>query len=138
MIMIRIFHQRITIIKARKPIEHNINQELQWLGSSLGLFNLRDKDKSCFRIFIELLKAAKRKHPLSSDELAYRLNLSRGTVIHHITKLMESGIVVAHKNKYMLRVDNLKELIKEVEADIKRTCDGLMDVADDIDKKLGL
>ncbi len=136
--MIRIFHQRITIIKSRKPVEHNINQKLQWLGSSLGLFNLRDKDKSCFRIFIELLKAAKRRHPLSSDELAFRLNLSRGTVIHHITKLMESGIVVAYKNKYMLRVDNLKELINEVEADLKRTCDGLKAVAEDIDKKLGL
>ena len=136
--MIRIFHQRITIISSRKPAEHNINNELQWVGDSLGLFNLRDKDKSCFRIFIELLKAAKRKQPLSSDELAYRLNLSRGTVIHHITKLMEAGIVVAHKNRYMLRVDNLKELIDEVERDIKRTCDDLKLIADDIDKRLGL
>ncbi len=136
--MIHIFHQRITIVKSRKPIEHTINQELQWLGTSLGLFNLRDKDKSCFRIFIELLKAAKRETPLSSDELAYKLNLSRGTIIHHITKLMESGLVVSYKNKYMLRVDNLTELINEVEGDVKRTCDDLKRVAEDIDKKLGL
>lgn len=136
--MIRISHHRITIIKSRKPAEHNINEELQWLGSSLGLFNLRDKDKSCFRLFIELLKAAKRKHPLSSDELAFRLGLSRGTVIHHITKLMEAGIVIVYKNMYMLRVDNLKEIINELEKDIKRTCDDLRDIADDIDKRLGL
>ena len=136
--MIRIFHQRITIIKTRKPMEHNINDELQWLGSSLGLFNLRDKDKSCFRVFIELLKAAKRKQPLSSDELAYRLNLSRGTVIHHITKLMEAGLVTAYKNRYMLRVDNLKELINELKEDITRTCDDLKTIAEEIDKRLGL
>lgn len=137
-IMIRITHHRITIVKFRKPIEHNLNQELQWLGSSLGLFNLRDKDKSCFRIFIELLKAAKRRHPLSSDELAFMLGLSRGTVIHHITKLMEAGIVIVYKNRYMLRVDNLTDIIIELEKDIKRTCEDLKSVAEDIDKRLGL
>ena len=135
--MIR-FHQKITIINIRKPAIRNINQELQWLGTSLGLFNLRDKDKSCFRVFIELLKAAKEKKALSSDELAYRLRLSRGTVIHHINKLMDAGIVTYYKNKYMLRVENLEALIDEVEKDIKRTCESLKRVAKEIDGTLGL
>jgi predicted transcriptional regulator len=135
--MIR-FHQRITIINIRKPVIKNINQELQWLGTSLGLFNLRDKDKSCFRIFIELLKATKEKKALSSDELAFRLNLSRGTVIHHINKLIGAGIVTHYRNRYMLRVDNLSSLIEEVEKDIRRTCESLKSVATEIDAKLGL
>lgn len=135
--MIR-FHQKITIINIRKPAVKNINQELQWFGTSLGLFNLRDRDKSCFRIFIELLKAAKYKIPLSSDELAYRLSLSRGTVIHHINKLMDAGIVIYYKNRYMLRVDNLEALIDEVEKDIKRTCENLKSIAKEIDTTLGL
>jgi len=134
----RFFHRRITIVNIRKPVTRNVNQELQWLGTSLGLFNLRDKDKSCFRIFIELLKAAKVKQPLRSDEIASRANLSRGTVIHHINKLMESGIVVNEGNRYMLRVDNLKSLIDEVEKDIERACDGLNDIASEIDERLGL
>jgi len=136
--IMRFFHQRITIVNIRKPSKVNINQQLQWFGTSLGLFNLRDKDKSCFRIFIELLKAAKRKKPLSSDELAYKLALSRGTIIHHINRLIESGLVVHENNKYMLRVDNLQQLIKEVEKDIKRTCDDLKEIGEDIDKWLGL
>ena len=136
--MIRVYHQRITIVRTRKPAEKNVNQELQWFGNSLGLFNLRDKDKSCFRIFIELLKAAKAKRPLSSDELAFRLNLTRGTVIHHINKLMDSGIVVYDGKRYMLRVDNLKDLVDEVEKDIERTCSDLKSIADEIDKRLGL
>ena len=136
--MIRVYHQRITIVRTRKPAEKNVNQELQWFGNSLGLFNLRDKDKSCFRIFIELLKAAKAKRPLSSDELAFRLNLTRGTVIHHINKLMDSGIVVYDGKRYMLRVDNLKDLVDEVEKDIERTCSDLKSIADEIDKRIGL
>ena len=35
--MIRIFHQRITIIKTRKPMEHNINDELQCLISGIKI-----------------------------------------------------------------------------------------------------
>ena len=130
--------QRITIINIRKPAEHNVNQELQWFGSSLGLFNLRDKDKSTFRIFIELLKSAKAKQTLTSDELAAKLSLSRGTIIHHINKLMESGIVVHEGNRYTLRVENLRTLIEEVEKDIKRACEDLKEVAKEIDARLGL
>lgn len=130
--------QRITIVNIRKPAEHNVNQELQWFGSSLGLFNLRDKDKSTFRVFIELLKSAKTDNPLTSDELAVKLSLSRGTIIHHINKLMESGIVIHEGNTYILRVDSLKSLINEMEKDIKRACDDLKEVAKEIDERLGL
>jgi len=133
-----ISQQRITIINVRKPSYRNINDELQWFGTSLGLFNLRDKDKSCFRIFIELLKAARTKKGLTSDELAEKLKLTRGTVIHHLNKLMESGLVIHSKNQYLLRVDNLKALIEEVEKDIQRTTTDLKKIAEDIDKWIGL
>jgi predicted transcriptional regulator len=129
--------QKITIITARKPAKKNINEELRWLGASLGLFNLRDKDQSCFRVFIEMIKNAK-KQGLSSDELAYKLNLSRGTVVHHLNKLIAAGIVVSDRNKYMLRVDNLHQLIDEIEKDIQRSIDDLKHVAHDIDSYLGL
>src|SRR3989344_7938323 len=84
-----IIHQRITIVKIQKPMRQNINEELQWFGNSLGLFGLRDKDQSCFRIFIELLQATKSKEGLTSDEIAYKLDLSRGTVMHHVNKMID-------------------------------------------------
>jgi len=132
------FSQRITIIRISKPVDKSVNRELQWLATSLGLFNLRDKDRSLFRIFIELLKAAKANRPLSSDELAYNLHLSRGTVIHHINKLMESGIAIHYRKRYMLRVSSLKELIDEMEKDLIRACENLKDIAEEVDKKLGV
>lgn len=128
--------QRITIINITKPAEKNINRELQWLATSLGLFNMRDKDRSLFRIFIELLKASKASKPLSSDELAFNLHLTRGTVIHHVNKLMESGIAIHFKNRYMLRVSSLHELIEEMEKDMTRACQNLKDVAKEIDGKM--
>ena len=130
--------QRITIVRISRPVKKNLNEELQWLGSSLGLFGLRDKDKSCFRIFIELLKSAKSREPMTSDQLANKLHLSRGTVVHHLNKLMDSGIVVAYRNRYTLRVENLEALISELRKDLKRTIDDLSEVAEDVDKWLGL
>ena len=130
--------QRITIVNIRRPPEHNVNQDLQWLGTSLGLFNLRDKDKSCFRVFIELLKSAKGNKTLSSDELAVKLDLSRGTIIHHINRLMESGLVLHEGNTYTLRVDTLRALIEELEKDLRRALDDLKEVANEIDKTLRL
>ncbi|MBD3249119.1 winged helix-turn-helix transcriptional regulator [Candidatus Woesearchaeota archaeon] len=133
-----IISKRVTIIKIRKPVEQNLNEELQWFGHSLGLFNMRDKDKSCFRIFIELLKSAKHEEGLSSDEIAEKVGISRGTAIHHINKLMEAGLVINDRNRYYLRVENLEHLIDVLETDLKNTCDELRKVAVDIDESLGL
>jgi len=129
---------RITIVDIRRPATDNINHELQWLGSSLGLFGERDKDRSCFRIFIELVKNTKRQEPLSSDDLADRLELSRGTVVHHLHKLLDSGIVVSESRGYILRNNNLQQLVNEVERDIMKTCHELKKMAEDIDRGLGL
>ena len=130
--------QRITIIKLNRPKDSGINLNLQWFGNSLGLFNLRDKNKSCFRIFIELLKNARHSMGMTSDELALKLDLTRGTVVHHINKLSETGIIVHEGNKYYLRVNNLKFLIEELEKDVTQTLSDLKSVASELDDSLGL
>ncbi|MBT8010271.1 helix-turn-helix transcriptional regulator [archaeon] len=126
--------KKITIIKLRTP-EKSINKEIQWFSQSLGLFTQRDKDKSCFRIFLEIIKT---KKPQSSDELAYKLNLSRATVIHHLTKLIASGIVVVNDNKYSLRAKNLESTLKKMKADFLSAYEEVEEVAKEIDKKIGL
>lgn len=131
------YSRKITIVKVSKPIEKDINKELQWLGHSLGLFNMRDKDKSCYRIFLELLKAAKRREALTSDQLAEKLDLTRGTVIHHINKLMESGLVIHEKNYYTLRVEKLENLMHELAEDLEKSLRNLKEVAVDIDRWMG-
>ena len=51
---------------------------------------------------------------------------------------MESGLVIHSKSHYLLRVDNLKALVEEVEKDIQRTTADLKKIAEDIDKWIGL
>ena len=129
---------KITIVRLRKPSSKDVNQDLQWLSSSLGLFTERDKEKSCFRIFVELIKAARRGQHLTSDQIASRTNLTRATIIHHIAKLTESGLVIHSEGKYLLRVDNLEMLVEEVKRDVLRAFEDLKEIAEELDDQLGL
>ncbi|MBT3720711.1 winged helix-turn-helix transcriptional regulator [archaeon] len=130
--------RKITINRIRKPKNQNLNDELQWFFQSLGLFGNRDKNKSCFRMTIVLLKSLRDPEGLTSDEISEKVQLSRGTVVHHLHNLMSAGLVVNNRNKYMLKVDNLRELVDEIEHDLFRTMANLRDVADQIDNRLDL
>lgn len=130
--------QRITIIRISRPNRQNVNDELKWLGHSLGLFSERDKDSSLYRLFVELIKSCKSSRQMTSDELARRLDLTRGTVVHHLNKLLESGIVVEDRNRYALRVANLEVLIDELRKDVRRAMGDLKEIARQIDEELKL
>ena len=131
-----IIHQRITIIHTRRPVNPTVNDELQWLGTSLGLFGERDKDKSAFRVFLELLKSAKRGHPMSSDDIAEALTLTRATVVHHLNNLMDAGLVVHDGRRYWLRDPRLELLLEELRKDMDRTINDLKRAAKEIDDAL--
>ena len=130
--------RRITIVEMPAPRGHDINYELQWIGRSLGLFGERDKDKSCFRIFVTLVKETKNDRPLSSDVIAGELGLTRGTVVHHINRLISSGIVAREREGYMLRRESLQQLIDEIHRDMERMFKNLERVGKDVDDWLGL
>ena len=129
--------RKLTIIKVRRNPQDNINKELQWLGNSLGLFSVRDKDSSCFRVFITLVRKAKRNEAVSSDDIAERLHLTRGTVVHHLTKLMDSGLVIREKEGYLLRESNLQHVVKNIQRDVRALFLEMEEVAKDIDESLG-
>ena len=132
------FIRRITVVNVRRPREQGVNEELQWLGQSLGLLGERDRDKSCFRIFIELIKAIKATGGLSSDELAERLNLTRATVIHHLNSLMERGVVMHQGNKYVMRGSQLSLLIEDIQKDMERSLAEMKKIAEELDRVLEL
>lgn len=125
----------IHLVKVRRAINGSVNDELMWFGKSLGLFSSRDKNKSCYRIFVELLESS---DGLTSDELAFRLKITRATVIHHLKRLLGSGLVVKEGNKYMLRVVRLSDLVDELKSDLDRILRDLKRSAEKIDKELNL
>jgi predicted transcriptional regulator len=124
---------KITITHVKKPKQKDLNQDLQWFSKSIGLIGIRDKEKSCFRIFVELLKSEK---GLTSDEIADFSNLARATAVHHIKNLIESGIVEKRNNRYYLVDKNLEGIVKRIERDIECTLIELKEVAKYLDKEI--
>jgi len=123
----------ITIKKLRKSKISDLNQDIQIITQSLGLFTKRDKEKSCFRVFVEILK---NKNGMAAESITLNTNLSRATVIHHLNYLMKSGLIVKKKHKYFLRAKNVEELIRQISNDINETLDDLKKTARNIDNEL--
>lgn len=135
----RVSYHKVTIIRFNKePEMSNIDQELQWIGTSLGLFSLRDKDRSCYRVFIALLKSLKTGEGMTSDEIAFQLGLTRGTVVHHLNNLLSSGLIIDKNGRYQMRDKTMKKILEDMKADADKTYDNLIKVAENIDEKLDL
>ena len=132
----RITH--FTIIREGAQPKNNINDLLLLFGERLGLFSLRDKDKSCYRIFITLVRALKQGVKLSSDELALQTGLTRGTVVHHLNRLLAAGIIINDSNKYYIPHDSLEDLVDDMRVQVSSMFDNLSLTAKEIDKALDL
>jgi predicted transcriptional regulator len=129
-------HQRIVLNNIPFKDEYNINERLQWFACSLGLFGVRDRDKSCFRVFVQLVKAGSKDEMRSSDELSEELALSRATVIHHLNKLMDLGLVVNRRSKYGISASSFQTLVERVRRDAKGILDRLERVAKKLDEEI--
>ncbi|MCX8170712.1 MAG: helix-turn-helix domain-containing protein [Candidatus Bathyarchaeota archaeon] len=113
-------------------------KDLEWLCKSLGFLEPRDKRKTAFRILKLLLEAACENRGLTSDELAAKLSSTRGTMVHHLNKMIRSGLVIYHEGKYKLRGRSLKTTIEEMQRDINRVFEDLCRIAESVDKSFNL
>jgi DNA-binding MarR family transcriptional regulator len=111
---------------------------MEWICRSFAFMEARDKKRTAYNIFRTIVETARASEGLSSDQLAEKLALSRGTMIHHLNKMIKSGLVIRHESQYKLRGRSLKSTIEEVRRDINRIFDDLRNVAMTIDDCLGL
>ena len=123
---------RIRIIKRKKPIKPTLDEELEWLCSSLGLCEQIDRDHTAARIFRQLLDGK----ALRSDDLSEETGKSRGAVVNHLNKLISAGLIQRRGTRYELREANLADTIAEMRRDIDRVFEGMEKIADEIDEKM--
>jgi len=126
------------ILDVRIPSTVDYNQDVEWICRSFGFLEARDKRKTAARIFKLLLEAAREGKGLSSDELAAKIGLTRGTIVHHLNKMIKGGLVIYHEGQYKLRGRSLRSTLGEIERDINRVFENLYKVAVSIDETLGL
>ncbi|MBT0160138.1 winged helix-turn-helix transcriptional regulator [Candidatus Bathyarchaeota archaeon A05DMB-2] len=126
------------LLSVRKPSTVEYETDLEWICRTFGFLESRDKQKTAYFILKNLIEAAAHDNGLTSDELAEKLSLTRGTMVHHLNKMMKSGLVIFHEGKYKLRERSLKNTVKEIQRDVARLFEDIIEVAEAVDQTLGL
>lgn len=120
------------------PLKKDLDMDIEWICRCFGFLEPKDKERTCAKIFRMLLESSREGISLSSDEVAGRIGTTRGTVVHHLNRLIRAGLVIRERNRYRLRMRSLGKTIEEVEKDIIRVLNGMKDVAFEIDDELKL
>jgi len=126
------------ILAIRTPPIVDYERDLEWICRSFGFLEPRDRKKTAHNIFKSLVETARHDEGLSSDKLAEKLALTRGTIVYHLNKMMKSGLVIYHEGQYELRRRSLKNTVEEVQRDVNRIFEDIYKVAETIDQTLGL
>jgi predicted transcriptional regulator len=126
------------ILDVRLPPTADFDGDVEWMCRCFGFLESRDKEKTAAKIFKALLGAMKEGKGLSSDELAEKIGLTRGTMVHHLNKLIQSGLAIHREGRYELRGASLRRTVQEIKRDISRIFENVEHVAQSIDENLGL
>lgn len=125
---------RHIIKKRHDSVEDTINL----LCESLGVIGPRDVDNTSIKIFKELLNALREEKVMTSDELAEKVGLTRGAIVHHLNRMVKTGVVIRSSRGYEIRSFDLESLIDEVRTDVNRFLEDIKNVAKELDKALKL
>jgi len=129
---------RYMLLDVRLPPSSDFDEDTEWMCRCFGFLESRDKEKSAAKIFRAMLEVVKDRGGFSSDELAEKIGLTRGTMVHHLNKLIQSGLVIRREGRYELRGASLQRTVQEIERDINRIFENIEQIAHSIDEKLGL
>ena len=129
---------KIVIKRIEKPFSGSLDNEMEWICGTLGFLEPIDKGKTAATIFKEIVRATEQGKPLTSTELADKVDMSRGSVVNHLNNLQRSGLVVRHGRHYLARSRSMFRTIEEIEEDIDRIFARMKKTAREIDEEFGL
>jgi DNA-binding transcriptional ArsR family regulator len=129
---------RFLIIDVRRPPTKKLNEDINWVARSFGFLETRDSAQTAAKIFKTLLNLSREGNGLTSDEIAEKVGVTRGAIIHHLNKMMSSGLIILQSGQYKLRGRSLRRTVKEVRQDLIRVLEKIEEIAGCIDDELNL
>src|SRR3989338_653449 len=116
------FRREIAIRDVERPLEHNIERDIQWICECLSIAD--NENDISVDIFKELLRATKEREGVTTREIVEHektaKKVTQGAVVYHLNIFVSRGIVVKEGRKYFLRSANLDEMMGELEEDMLR------------------
>jgi predicted transcriptional regulator len=126
---------RIIIKFIEKPDFGDSEKMLKWFCDVFGLSGSNEGFNSIEeQILKNFAEAAYQNRGLSSSELKLDTDLARSTVIYHLNRFMDVGLLVKRGRKYYLRASEMQKAIEEIEYDINREMKRMLDTAKEFDR----
>ena len=128
--------ERIVIKVLEKPDFNDPEKLIKWFCSVLGLSSEEDSAVTGIgeQILGSFARAAYTSEGISSSELKISTGIARSTVIYHLNRFMDSGLLVKKGRKYYLRASEMSKAIEEIEYDIDKEMKRMLDTAKEFDK----
>ncbi len=127
--------ERIEIRFVEMPDPHDPTSIIRWFCRVFGLATETGGSLE-EQIFQNFAEAAYTNKGLSSAELKLDTELSRSTVIYHLNRFIEAGLLVKHGRRYFLRASELSKAIEEIEYDIDREMSRMLNTAREYDRMM--
>lgn len=125
---------KISIRSVERPRGNNLQEIIRWFCMEFGFSNGLDNEDVAEQLLEQLAEAACEKRGLTSSELKVNKKKARSTIIYHLNRFIEAGLVVKIGRQYYLRATQLSRAVEEVKYDIDREMMKMVDTAKDFDR----
>jgi len=128
----------ITIRDIEKPLKPDMVQDILWVCKSFGFVSSRDIEETAGKIFHSIILATHEGKELTSEAIAEKSDVTRGTALFHLKDYIDSGLVIQKKTKYTLRRRSISGTIEEIEVDAQKMLNNIKIIARELDARLKL
>ena len=126
--------EKIVVRQIQRPQKENVDTLVSWFLKSFDLA----EEKNVFEpeLLKEIIEANFVGSGITSRELNIKLDTPRTTVIYHLNRFINSGLVVRSGRKYFLRATDMESTIEELQADMDREFNRMMEFAEKFDQMI--
>jgi len=126
--------EKLVIKTLSKPSKEGEEALLEWF---CDVFDLAGKNNSIEPgILKEIAGGSAKGSGTTSKDLNRKLDVPRSTVIYHLNRFIYSGLVVRKGRRYYLRSSDMAGTIEELQADMLREFERMMEFAERLDRMM--
>lgn len=129
--MLTVVRMRPVLAPAAKP------DELERFCRSMQLVTHRDLDGTATTVLRAILEEAP-DQPVGSSQLAERTRIKRVTIIHHLRRLEQAGLVEHTDHKYRLSIAGFGDMVRRIRADTEALLEEAEELAQQLDREYEL
>ncbi len=126
---------KIVIRSLNRPSTNDTDMVIGWFCEAFGLSN-SPNDEFEVQLLKKFILAAKNGQGLSSKDIKLAEPVARSTIIYHLNRFIESGIIVKKGRKYYLRASEMTDLVEEMEYDVQKEFKRIYDIAGMLDSQI--